>query len=142
MVSECPRGLEVGRHIGQLPFDALEVADRLAELFALLGVLDRRVECAPRDDVRHDRGPEPLPVQGLQLPSERRLAPGQDVLLRDDDVHREVRLGVARHVRVVVLDLNAVGVEVDQYRAHALGELRPDDGRARLRDVPDSGLLA
>ena len=78
MVSECPRGLEVGRHVDQLPFDALEVADRLAELFALLGVLDRRVECAPRDDVRHDRGPEPLLVQGLQLPFKRRLAPSQD----------------------------------------------------------------
>src|SRR5260221_1931758 len=33
---------DFGRHVGQLPLNRLEFADGLAELFALLGVLDRK----------------------------------------------------------------------------------------------------
>ena len=42
-------GLRVLRHVGEHPLDALEVGDRLTELLARLGVVDRGVERGLQD---------------------------------------------------------------------------------------------
>src|SRR6187551_742073 len=64
-VGELPRRFDLGCHLGELVADHLEVADRAAEGFALLSVLEGAVEhalCA-RDGAR--AGDHPL---ALELP--------------------------------------------------------------------------
>src|SRR5581483_7203608 len=49
LVDEEPRGGELGRHLGDLELDRLELGDLLPELLALLYVIDGGVECSLRD---------------------------------------------------------------------------------------------
>ena len=82
-VHHQPGGLDLHRHVGQHELHALEIADRLAELLALLGVCDRRVERALRDadGLRTDRRARVIQRRQRGLEAGARLA--------DDPVARE-----------------------------------------------------
>src|SRR5690606_10956829 len=86
VVDEEPCGLEFRPHLGELELDALELGDRLAELFALLDVAERVVKGALReaDHLRADGDPALVQRFDRDLVSLSDLA--EDVLLGDDAV--------------------------------------------------------
>ena len=65
-IHELPRGLDLGRHVGDLETDRLKVRDRVAELLAVVGVLDRIVERAlgKADGTRRGMGAGGLQTRG------------------------------------------------------------------------------
>ena len=82
LVDEQPRGLDLGRHVGELGLDRLELGDRLAERAPLLGVGERLVERALREADAHRRDADPPDVEHLQELLEAAAARAEQVLLR------------------------------------------------------------
>src|SRR5882762_10731526 len=66
LVDEQPRRRDLRGHIGELCLDRLELGDRLAERPALLGVLQRLVECALRETDAHRGDTDPPDVEDVQ----------------------------------------------------------------------------
>src|SRR5437764_3152694 len=60
---EQPRGVDLHRHVGELEPDRLVLPQRLAELLAVLRVVERELICGPRDPegARANAGPRRLP---------------------------------------------------------------------------------
>jgi hypothetical protein len=136
-------GLDLPVHLGELPLHPLEVRDGLVELLALLCVLQRVLQPRGRPRRRADGTAEALPVQGDELLFERVTPAGEDVALRDGDVvDLEVRLAVARHVVVLLFDLDPGIVDGQDDRAEPLRELHPRHGGVGKGDPPDPHLLA
>ena len=61
VVGECARGLDLGRHLGELVADRLEAPDRAPEGLALLGVVERHLEQPLHSADGAERHREPLP---------------------------------------------------------------------------------
>src|SRR5437879_4527464 len=59
---EQPRGVDLHRHVGELEPDRLVLPQRLAELLAVLRVVERELICGPRDPegARANAGPRRL----------------------------------------------------------------------------------
>jgi len=109
-VGQRPGGLQLLDHVRELPADTLELPDGLAELLALLRVLEGVLDRTARDGVRQRRTAEPLPVQRPEYAFEPLGSPGEDVLLGHREVPDvEVGLGVLGRVGVVLLDPDALG---------------------------------
>ena len=70
-----------GGHVGELEADALEAADRLAELLADAGVLERLLVRAFRDAERQGRDADASGVERLQEVDEALARPAEHVLL-------------------------------------------------------------
>ena len=68
-----PRRLDAGAHVDQHPLQPLELGDRAAELFALLGVIQGQVIGPLGDAYGHRRCPDPLRVIGVHQPGEAAL---------------------------------------------------------------------
>ena len=68
-----PRRLDAGAHVDQHPLQPLELGDRAAELFALLGVIQGQVIGPLSDAYGHRRRPDPLRVVGVHQPGEAAL---------------------------------------------------------------------
>ena len=86
-VGELLRGLGLGRHLGELVADRLELADRAAEGLALLGVLEGLLEHPLAARVAAGGGDQPLAlelpgdvVEALALLAEQALGRDADVL--------------------------------------------------------------
>ncbi len=61
-----PRCIDFGGHVGQLVLNRLKFGNKAAELFALLGVFERRFICALRNPYRQRRDRDPPAVQNSQ----------------------------------------------------------------------------
>ena len=91
-VHHQPGGLGFHRHIGEHELHALVVGDRAAELLAVLGVRDRRIQCTlgDTDRLRADGGPGV--VKGGQCGLEPGTGFADDAVARNTAV-LEVQLG-------------------------------------------------
>ena len=100
-VGELAGGFDVGRHVGQLVLDDLELGDRLAKLFAFLGILQRRVKGSLRHADRARRGLNARRlVDAHQLVEAAPLHPADQVLGR----HLEILEVEAERLHAVVAD--------------------------------------
>ena len=86
VVGECAAGLGLGRHLGDLVADRLELADRAAEGFALEGVGDGDLDQALHRADRADRHQQPLPGEVGHDQLEAAVLLAQQVLDRHLDV--------------------------------------------------------
>ena len=138
------RAFELRRHVGDLPLQALEVAERLVADPALAHVLHRVLERALRGADAHRRVAAAFVVdvrdQRLERLAVRGVAPQQHVGGLDAHVV-ERELGLARraqpHLHVRAGDGHARRLEVDDHRAdalgaRALGEAAPHEARHRF----------
>src|SRR4051794_16421881 len=82
LVDEQPRGLDLGRHVGELGLDRLIFGDRLAERLALLGVRERLVERPLRQPDAHRGHADPPAVERLEELLEAHAGRPEQVLLR------------------------------------------------------------
>ncbi len=158
-VDEEPRGVDLGRHVGQLPLDRLEVGDPLAELLALQRVGARRVVGGLRDAERLRRDPDPPAVErrhrdreALPLVVQHAVAVDERVLDRDRVRHRRVEaelLLAAGHADVLRIEDERrdaararrvrVGAREQEKRPRVLGG---GDELLRARDPPAVTVLA
>ena len=118
-IQELARGLDLGRHPGELEARRLEVADRLAELAALLGIGGGVLQCAARqaDGARGGVGAGAL-------------EPGRDVIEGAAFLADQRRAGQAAVVEGELPGLPAEIADLGNRRAlDALGQ-----GAARLLD--------
>ena len=81
LVDEQPRRLDLGRHVGELGLDRLELRDRLAERAALLGVGERLVERALGEPDAHRGHADAADVEDVQELLEAGAARAEQVLL-------------------------------------------------------------
>ncbi len=65
-----PRGVDFGRHVGQFVLNRLKFRNKSAELFALLGIFERRFIRALRDAYRQRRNRDAPAVQNPQAVDE------------------------------------------------------------------------
>ena len=82
-VDECPRGLQLGGHVGDHEGDPLERADRPAELLALLAVRRGRLVGTLGDPEGHRGDRDSAPVEDLQEGPEPFALLAEEVLCRD-----------------------------------------------------------
>ena len=109
-VREQARGVDLGRHVGELPLDRLEVADPAPELLALLRVRARDVERGLRDAERLRGDPDAPAVERRHRDAEAAtLLVQQPIALDVRVLDREIRgrrrvepelLLLARHAHV------------------------------------------
>src|SRR5438552_9431983 len=117
-------GVELDLHVGQLPADALEVAEGPAELLALGRVGQRALEGALGEAERHGGGAEPLAVVGAHELLEAVAGADQQVLARHLAV-LEVQLALGdaaqSHHEFAATDAEARRVALDEHTADAFG---------------------
>ena len=109
-VGEQARGLDLGREVGDLRLDRLELGDRLAERLALLRVGDRLVERALGEADAHRGDADPAAVEDVEELLEAVAAAAEQVRLRHAAVLEGERPrvgGVPAHLAVGLADLVA-----------------------------------
>jgi hypothetical protein len=112
LVDKQSSGFDLRQHVCKLPLDALEVANRLVELFGLLRVVKRFVECVHSEGIGKRSASRPLPVESLELVFEFLFPARQDVLFWDCDIMKmNLTLSPILHVSVVLFDFDARPVE-------------------------------
>jgi hypothetical protein len=138
LVGQEPCGLDLGRHVGELGLDGLELRDRLAERLALLGVGQRLVERALREADAHRRDPDAPDVEDVQELLEPGAARAQEVLLRHAALGERQRPRVRRvpahlpvRLALLVAGRAVLDDDVRDLRVTVAGA-----GDGRDRDVP------
>ena len=147
---EQPRGLDLGRHVGDQEVHALVHRDRHVEGDALLRVLDRELVRGLRDADGAGRRARPREVERLHRDLEAVALLAEPVLGGHDDVLQRERRRVGRalaHLVEVLLDRHARRVHRDDERGHAAVALRrvglrEDDRPRRPAGVRDERLRA
>src|SRR5690606_38115459 len=144
-VEQQLRLLEPHPHVGELPLQALELAQGAAELPACERMLARQVEGVPAEREGTRRVPEALDVEAGDLLLEA-AGSQQDVGDRDTrvlEVERRPLLAVHEPARLA--DREARGAALDQHRAdavHAGAEADVDQEKRRVRTVRREDLAA
>ncbi len=152
---EQPGRLDLGREVGDLGLDRLELGDRLAEGLALLGVGDRLVERALGEADAHRRDADPAAVEDVEEVLEAVAAAAEQVALRHAAVLEAERPcvgGVPAHLAVGLSGLVAgrpvghdqvgdllapVGLAGDGGDRDAAGDVGPRVGDELLGAVDD-----
>ena len=143
-IDEQARGVDLGRHVGELPLDRLEVRDALTERVALLRVLARDVVGRLRDAERLRGDTDPAAVERRHRDGEALVllvqeAVALDVRALDDDVVRRRRvetelLLVARHANVIGVEDEGGHASRAVGRFVGAGEEKKGAGVAAVRD--------
>ncbi len=69
-IGEQPRAIDLRRHIGKHRLNRLKVGDRLTELSALAGIVERLIEAALRDADRLSGDADPAAIKSLERDAE------------------------------------------------------------------------
>src|SRR5262249_50782340 len=126
-VDEQPRGVELDRHVGQLPPNALKIADGATELLARAGVGERPLVRALGEAERDGGGAEPLAVVRAHQLLEAVAGTDQQVLawhLAALEVQLSLRDAAQSHHQLAAADAESRRVTLDEQAADP-GSARP-----------------
>ena len=135
-MGQQPGGVHPGRHVGQPEPDRLVVADRLAERFPGLGVLDRVLEARAGDADGAGGQVDARLVEGVHQAVEALALLAQQPVVGDPAVCRNTSvLMIARWpiFRIGSPKLSALVALLDQEGGHALGAGARRHGREEAR---------
>ena len=119
-IQQAARRLDVLEHVGQLPADALEIGDRLAEDGALADIVHRLVERALGETERDRRIQAALGVEGRQQLAKAILADDQVLQRQFAVVELDLVQIFAAHGVVGAGHLEALRAGLEQHAADAL----------------------
>ncbi len=132
-------GIEVHRHLGDLPLDALEFAKRAAELATVHRMLARQIEGVASDCERASGIADALCVEAFDLALEtsgrQQHLPGSDPAV----LKVELAPSLAAHEAALLAERKARCSPLDQHRADAVDPLPEPDINEKQRRVRTVG---